>query len=50
VSNDVSEEHIASIYRVEKQAEQETSVNAGGKQNNHRYENLRSYIVITCFA
>jgi hypothetical protein len=31
-SRDVSEEHIASIFRVEEQAQQETSVNAGGKQ------------------
>jgi hypothetical protein len=30
VSTDVSEEHIASIFRVEKLAEQETSVKAGG--------------------
>jgi hypothetical protein len=30
---DVSEEHIASIFRVEELAEQETSVKAGGKQN-----------------
>jgi hypothetical protein len=29
---DVSEEHIASIFRVEKYAEEETSVNACGKQ------------------
>jgi hypothetical protein len=32
VSTDVSEEHIASIFRVEEYAEQETSVKAGGKQ------------------
>jgi hypothetical protein len=31
VSSDVSEEHIASIFRVEKEAEQETSMKAGGK-------------------
>jgi hypothetical protein len=30
VSTDVSEEHIASIFIVEKYAEQETSVKAGG--------------------
>jgi hypothetical protein len=30
VPTDVLEEHIASIFRVEKQAEQETSVKAGG--------------------
>jgi hypothetical protein len=33
VSTDVSEEHITSIFRVEKYAEQETSVKAGGKQS-----------------
>jgi hypothetical protein len=33
MSTDVSEQHIASIFRVEKQAEQETSVKAGGKQS-----------------
>jgi hypothetical protein len=32
MSTDVSEEHVASIFRVEEQAEQETSVKAGGKQ------------------
>jgi hypothetical protein len=32
-STDVSEEHIASIFRVEEYAEQETSVKVGGKQN-----------------
>jgi hypothetical protein len=29
---DVSEEHIASIFRVEGKIEKETSVKAGGKQ------------------
>jgi hypothetical protein len=33
VSTDVSEEHIASIFRVEKLAEQETSMKSGGKQS-----------------
>jgi hypothetical protein len=33
MSTDVSEEHIISIFRVEKKAEQENSVKAGGKQN-----------------
>jgi hypothetical protein len=32
MSTDISEEYIASIFRVEEQAEQETSVKAGGKQ------------------
>jgi hypothetical protein len=31
--NRFSEEHIASIFRVEEQAEQETSVKAGGKKS-----------------
>lgn len=31
-STDVSEEHIASIFDVKEQAEQDTSVKAGGKQ------------------
>jgi hypothetical protein len=30
VSTDVSEEYIASIFRVEEQAEKETSVKVGG--------------------
>jgi hypothetical protein len=29
---DISEEHVASIFSVEEQATQETSVKAGGKQ------------------
>jgi hypothetical protein len=33
VSTDVLEEHIASIFRVEEYAEQETSVKAGGEQS-----------------
>jgi hypothetical protein len=33
VSADVSEEHIASIFRVKEQAKQETSVKAGGKHH-----------------
>jgi hypothetical protein len=32
-SIDVSEEHIAFIFRVEKYAKQDTSVKAGGKQS-----------------
>jgi hypothetical protein len=32
LSTEFSEEYIASIFRVEKQSEQETSVRAGGKQ------------------
>jgi hypothetical protein len=32
VSTDVSEEHIASIFRDEEYADQETSVKAGGQQ------------------
>jgi hypothetical protein len=38
VSTDVSEEHITSIVRVEKQAEQETSVKAGGKQKAYFFD------------
>jgi hypothetical protein len=33
MSTDVSEENIASIFRVEEYAKQETSVKAGGKQS-----------------
>jgi hypothetical protein len=33
MSTDVSEEHIASIFRVEKYAEEETRAKAGGKQS-----------------
>jgi hypothetical protein len=33
MSTDVSEEHIASIFRVEELAEQEICVKAGGKQS-----------------
>jgi hypothetical protein len=33
LSTDVTEENIASIFRVEEEAEQETSVKAGGKQS-----------------
>jgi hypothetical protein len=33
MSTDISEEHIAYIFRAEEQAEQETSVKAGGKQS-----------------
>jgi hypothetical protein len=32
MSTDVSEEHVASIFRVEECAEQEKSMKAGGKQ------------------
>jgi hypothetical protein len=32
-STDVSEEYIASIFRVEEYVEQETSVRAGGRQS-----------------
>jgi hypothetical protein len=32
MSTDISEEHIASIFRTEEQAQQEISVNAGEKQ------------------
>jgi hypothetical protein len=33
VSTDVSEEHIASIFRVEEYAEEETDLKAGDKQS-----------------
>jgi hypothetical protein len=32
-TTDISEEHTASIFRVEEEAKQETSVKAGGKQS-----------------
>jgi hypothetical protein len=32
-STDVSEEHVASVFRVEEQSERDTSVKAGGKQD-----------------
>jgi hypothetical protein len=32
MSNDVSKEHVASIFRVEEKDEQEISVKEGGKQ------------------
>jgi hypothetical protein len=32
-ATDVSEEHIASIFRIEDKAEQETSEKTGGKQS-----------------
>jgi hypothetical protein len=32
-SSDVSEEHIAFIFRVEEEAEQQTSMKAGGRQS-----------------
>jgi hypothetical protein len=35
MSTDVSEEHIAFIFRVEDEAEQETSIKGGGKQRRH---------------
>jgi hypothetical protein len=43
---DVSEEHIASIFRVEEYAEEETRVKAGGKQalyarRLYRHKNLK---------
>jgi hypothetical protein len=33
MSTDVSEEHTASIFRIEEYPEQETKVKAGGKQS-----------------
>jgi hypothetical protein len=44
VSTDVSEEHIASIFRVEEEAEQETSVKAGGKQSRLTFNGLHGLI------
>jgi hypothetical protein len=35
MSTSVSEEHTASVFRVNEQAEQETSVKAGGKESYH---------------
>jgi hypothetical protein len=43
VSTDISEEHIASIFRVEKQVQQETSVQAGDK---HIFSTLK--MDVTC--
>jgi hypothetical protein len=40
-STDVSEEHVASIFRAEEKSEQETSVKAGGKQSFHAVFLLR---------
>jgi microcystin-dependent protein len=42
MSTDVSEEHIASIFKV-KEAQQETSMQAGGKQS---HENMEPYISV----
>jgi hypothetical protein len=39
----VSEESIASIFRVEERAEQETGVKAGGKQSSEGDMFLRSF-------
>jgi hypothetical protein len=46
VSTGVSEEHIASIFRVEEKAEQETSVKAGGKQGKGLYGVISQKIVL----
>jgi hypothetical protein len=42
VGGAVSEEHIASIFRVKEQAEQEISVQAGGKQSSVSEEYVAS--------
>jgi hypothetical protein len=41
MSTDVSEEHNASIFRVEEETEQETSVEAGGKQSSANSSTLK---------
>jgi hypothetical protein len=46
MSSNVSEEHIASIFRVEEDAKQKTNVKAGGKQSSciyYRMPNAKQY-------
>jgi hypothetical protein len=43
VSTNVSEEHTASIFRVEEEAKQETSLKTGGKQR-------AAFTLISCSA
>jgi hypothetical protein len=46
VWTDVSEERIASIFRVEKSAIEEPAWAGGCRLHSHRRENLKSYIII----
>jgi hypothetical protein len=47
MSTDVSEEHIASTFRVEEYAEQETSVKAGGKHSREKEPQVMKPIMAT---
>jgi hypothetical protein len=43
MSTDVSEAHIASIFRIEESTKEETSVKGGGKQSN-RLAEISDYV------
>jgi hypothetical protein len=47
MSTDISEEHIASIFRVEESAEEDTRVKASGKQNSATRRYITTTAVIT---